>query len=314
MERGVPLDRGVVILARGGVYDVELGGGQQVKTTLRGRIKQEERTGDRVVAGDRVEVRTHGDGTGTIERVEPRQNELARSSPGHGGRRAKVIVANVDQVVVVFALARPAPRLPMLDRFLVTAEANDLPVIILVNKMDLATDEEPLGTFDPYREAGYSVLPLSVEEGRGVESVRERVCGRTSVLTGPSGVGKSTLLNALQPGLNLRVPEPGDEAPRGRHTTVSARLVPLECGGYLADTPGLRALGLWDIPAAELDRCFPEFRPYLGECRFGGSCSHSHEPGCAVRAAVEGGRISKVRYESYLRLLADSSGATPHYR
>ncbi len=306
-------DRGVVVLARGGVYEVEVASGDRVEASIRGRIKQQERTGDRVVAGDRVEVQRHEDGTATIEKVEPRQNELARSSPGHGGRRAKVIVANLDQVVVVFALAKPAPRLPMLDRFLVTAEANDLPALILVNKMDLATHDRPLAAFEPYREAGYPVLPLSVEKGIGLEAVRERVCGSVSVLTGPSGVGKSTLLNALEPGLNLRVPAPGDDAPRGRHTTVTARLVPLECGGYLADTPGLRALGLWEIPAAELDHCFPEFRPYLGDCRFSGSCTHSHEPDCAVQTAVEEGRISEVRYQSYLTLLADSSSATPRY-
>ncbi len=293
---------GVVRKAVGGVYEVRLPDGGVVEARLRARLKLETRTGDAVAVGDRVQLRQHGDGGYTIEAIEPRESELARRSPG-GGRRAKVIVANVDQVIVVLAAARPEPNLRMLDRFLVLCEANYLPAIVVVNKTDLVAADVVRTRFAPYEAAGYRVLPVSVREGIGVEAVKQLLCGRTSVLTGPSGVGKSSLLNAIQPGLALRTAEVSEAVQKGRHTTVSAELVPLECGGYVADTPGLREVGLWAVPLEELDTFFPEFEPYLGECRFTASCSHTHEPDCAVRAAVAAGEISSDRYESYRLLL-----------
>lgn len=296
------LHPGIVRRSAGGVYDVELEGGEVVRAVLRGRLKLEQRTGDRVVAGDRVEVERHADGSITIESVRQRASELARRAPGHGGRRAKVIVANVDQLVVVFAAAQPEPRLRMLDRFLVLAEANGLPAVIVVNKVDLVDAAEARARFADYETAGYPVLYTSTVDGRGLDELRDVLCGRTSALAGPSGVGKSSLLNALEPGLGLRTAEISEAVRKGRHTTVTAELVPLRCGGYVADTPGLREVGLWGVPLEELDLCFPEFRPYRDECRFGGSCTHVHEPGCAVRAAVEAGEISAARYESYRAL------------
>jgi len=298
-DRRVP---GVVRKAVGGIYEVRLPGGGVVEARLRARLKQERRTGDSVAVGDRVQVRSHADGGYTIEAVEPRDSELARRSPG-GGRRAKVIVANVDQVVIVLAAARPEPHLRMLDRFLVLSEANYLPAIIVVNKTDLVPPDEVRARFAAYEAAGYRVLPVSVREGAGVDEVRGVLCGRTSVLTGPSGVGKSSLLNAIQPGLFLRTAEVSEAVQKGRHTTVSAELVPLECGGYVADTPGLREVGLWAVPLEELDTYFPEFEPYLGQCRFTSNCTHTHEPDCAISAAVAAGEISSDRYESYRTLL-----------
>ncbi len=293
------LHRGTVRRAAGGVYEVELDAGGVVQAVLRGRLKLEQRTGDRVVVGDRVEVERHADGSATIETVEERRSELARRAPGHGARRAKVIVANVDQVVVVFAAARPEPRLRMLDRFLVLAEANDLSALVVVNKVDLVGLDAAREMFAAYEAAGYPVLYTSVQDGIAIDALRDRLCGRTSVLTGPSGVGKSSLLNAIEPGLSLRTAEISEAVGKGRHTTVSAELIALRCGGYVADTPGLRELGLWGIEPEKLDECFPEFRPYLGDCRFGRGCSHTHEPGCAIREAVENGEISAARYESY---------------
>ncbi len=293
--------RGVVRKAVGGVYEVRLEEGDVVEARLRGRLKLEQRTGDGVVVGDRVDLRLHADGGYTIEAVHPRVSELARRSPG-GGRRAKVIVANVDQVVVVLAAARPEPNLRMLDRFLVLAEANYLPAIIVVNKTDLIPGDEVRARFAAYAAAGYRVLPASVREGSGVADVQALLCGRTSVLTGPSGVGKSSLLNAIQPGLALRTGEISAAVAKGQHTTVSAELVPLECGGYVADTPGLREVGLWAVPIEELDGFFPEFEPYLGHCRFVSNCTHTHEPDCAVRDAVAAGDVSAERYESYRTL------------
>lgn len=300
--------RGTVRRTGGGVYDVELDSGSVVSASLRGRLKLEARTGDRVVIGDRVDVEVQPDGSATIEAVEPRRTELARRAPGQGARRAKIIVANVDQVVIVFAAAHPEPRLRMLDRFLVLAESNELGALIVVNKVDLTGLDEARSRFGLYEAAGYPVLYTSVSEGIGIDALRESLCGRTSVLTGPSGVGKSSLLNAVDPGFQLRTGDVSEAVRKGRHTTVSAELLPLRCGGYVADTPGLREVGLWGIPVEELDHYFPEFRPYLGECRFGYACTHTHEPGCAVREAVEGGEIPVERYESY-RLLREGTEA-----
>lgn len=310
-------EHGLVRTATGGTYEVELHQGGVVEAVLRGRLKREQRTGDAVVVGDEVEVAPREDGGYTIEVVAARRTELARRSPRSRGRRAKVLVANVDQLVAVFAIAEPAPRLRLLDRFLVLAESSGLDAVVVANKVDLAaglaagrapgpedSPAEVLKALTRYEALGYPVLRTSTKTGEGIEALRERLSGRVSVLAGPSGAGKSSLLNALQPGLALRTGEISESVGKGRHTTVSARLIPLESGGYVADTPGLRELGLWDVDPAELDLCFPEFRPHLDECRFGRSCSHTHEPDCAVGAAVEAGRVPERRLESYRALLA----------
>ncbi|MFP4623885.1 MAG: ribosome small subunit-dependent GTPase A [Gemmatimonadota bacterium] len=299
---------GLVRSAIGGTYEVELHpGGAVVEASLRGRLKREQRTGDAVVAGDRVVVREQEDGGHTIEAVAERRSELARRAPGRGRHRgAKVLVANVDQLVAVFAVAEPPPRLRMLDRFLVLAEANGVDALIVANKADLGADQER-AAFGLYESIGYPVLFTSATTGQGVRVLNERLCGRVSVLAGPSGVGKSSLLNTIQPGLQLRtaaVSEAVRKGRKGRHTTVSARLIPLDCGGYVADTPGLRELGLWGIEPGELDLYFPEMADHLTACRFAGSCTHTHEPGCAVREAVEAGAVPTARYESYVALLS----------
>lgn len=291
----------------GGAYLVWLEGGGRVEATLRGRLKLEQRTGDRVVAGDRVLVRQAADGGAAIEEVEERESELARRAPGSGARRAKVIVANIGQVVIVLAAARPEPRLRLLDRFLVLAESNHLPAVIVVNKADLVPPGEVEARFAAYASAGYALLQTSAETGHGLEALRSRLCRHASVFTGPSGVGKSTLLNCIEPGLSLRTAEVSDAVNKGRHTTVAAELVPLACGGWVADTPGLRELGLLPPATERLDECFPEFAPYLRQCRFGASCTHTHEPECAVRDAVESGKVDAERYRSYADLLADTS-------
>jgi ribosome biogenesis GTPase / thiamine phosphate phosphatase len=295
---------GRVLSVVGGTYEIELDNGETAAAKLRGRLKLEQRTGDRVVAGDRVTVRIHGDEY-TIESVEPRRTELARRAPGRGGRRAKVLVANVEQVVVVFAAAQPEPRLRLLDRLLVLAEANALPAVIVINKIDLAAGAEVLARFAAYRSAGYDLVLASATHGTGIDELASHVCGYDSVLTGPSGAGKSSLLNALEPGLGLRIGAISEAVNKGRHTTVSARLVPLGCGGHVADTPGLREAGLWGIQPTELPALFVEFRDVADACRFGSSCSHVHEPACAVRAAVAAGDIDTARYESYLAMRAD---------
>ena len=293
---------GTVLRAQGGTYEVETEERGTVEAGLRGRMKRDGRSGDRVVVGDVVELEETGDGW-AIRDVRERRTELVRRAPGKAPR-AKTIVANVDQVLVVFSVASPSPHLRMVDRFLVICESSGLDPLIVANKTDLLGEEAARALFRPYEEAGYRVLHTAARAGIGIDALREALCGRISALTGPSGVGKSSLLNAVQPGLALRVGSVSEAVGKGKHTTVNAQLVPLECGGYVADTPGLREVGLWGVDPAELDGYFPEFRPFLGTCRYGNSCTHTHEPGCAVRGAVERGEVHPGRYESYRRIFA----------
>jgi len=292
-----------VLWAGGGIYKIALDEGDFVEASLRGRLKLDERTGDRVVAGDRVHVRVHDDGSHTIEAVDARRSELVRRAPGRGRPRPKVIIANVDQVVIVLSASMPDPNPRMVDRLLVLAESNALPAMVVVNKIDLCDSVRIDALVAPWTTAGYDVLRTSVKRDAGTAPLRDCLCGRDSVLTGPSGVGKSSLLNAMQPGLSLRIGEVGDVVRKGRHTTVAARLLPLDCGGWVADTPGLREVGLWGVDDATLDTAFPEFRPLLGQCRFRNSCTHTHEPDCAILAAVGRGDIDRGRYASYAAML-----------
>lgn len=295
---------GTVLRGLGGVYEVETAEGT-VEARLRGRVKRDERSGDKVVVGDRVDVESEEGAAGrdwVVTGVHERRTLLARRSPGKAPR-AKPIVANVDQVLVVFAAAQPSPHLRMLDRFLVICESGDLDAHIVVNKTDVSGMDEARAMFAPYERAGYPVLYTAARDGVGVVEMGALICGRLSALTGPSGVGKSSLLNAVQPGLGLRVAAVSEAVNKGRHTTVTAQLIPLDCGGYVADTPGLREVGLWGIDTDELDLLFPEFRPYLSTCRFGNTCTHVHEPGCAIQEAVEAGGVDAGRFDSYRRMM-----------
>jgi ribosome biogenesis GTPase / thiamine phosphate phosphatase len=300
-----------VLRASGGVYDVELEDGTLAEAVIRGRLKLQQRTGDRVVAGDLVEVAFQPDGSPTIEAVQPRRSQIARLAPGHS-RRAKVIVANIDRVVIVLAAAQPEPRRRLLDRFLVIAEANRLDATIVLNKVDLVDDDVVTTFLAPYERAGYETIATSVTAHVGIDRLRERLCGGRSVVTGPSGVGKSSLLNSIQPDLGLRIGAISTAVNKGQHTTVTAQLIPLQCGGHVADTPGLRELGLWGIEPDELPDCFPEFNDLLDQCRFGRSCSHTHEPSCAVAQGVEEGVVDRERLESY-RVLRAEAEAAPRY-
>jgi len=292
--------------SEGGTYRVRLESGGETEASLRGRLKHQGRGGDKVVVGDEVEVMVDSEGSVTIEKVHPRRSQVVRRGPGGG--RPKIVAANVDRLVVVVAATHPEPRQALVDRLLVIGEANGLEPVLVLNKADLRDVEDPAGVADLlalYRRLGYEVLLTSAKDGRGLELLKEILCRGTSALVGPSGVGKSSLLNAIQPGLDLRIGELSQRRGRGRHTTVSGRLIPLDCGGRVADTPGVSDVGVWGVEPRGLEGCFPEFASLRDQCRFRG-CTHLHEPGCRVQEALEEGEIDPGRMASYRTLMGEA--------
>jgi ribosome biogenesis GTPase len=295
--------QGTVLRAQSGFFWVQTDAGV-LECTLRGRLKKERQSSDIAVIGDLVEVKQVSPTTGAIEAVEPRRTKLARRAAGTKGIWSEdVLIANLDQVLLVFACASPDFHPRMLDRYLALTESSELETVIVANKIDLVGAEHARELFGEYERIGYPVIYTSTRQGTGIAELQARLGGRISVVTGKSGVGKSSLLNVVQPGLGLATSEISDVVDKGRHTTRVAELIALDLpgGGYVADTPGIRELGLWQFPLDELDWCFREFRPFLNECYFS-SCTHTHEPDCAVRAAMAAGQISEERYQSYMRL------------
>lgn len=303
-------EAGTVYETGGGVYRVALDGGGIVHASLRGRLKLQERTGDQVVVGDRVRVAREGQDAFAIDEVLPRKGELVRRS-GAGGRRVRVVAANVDRMLVVVAAANPEPRATLIDRLLVLGEASGLECFLMINKVDLPEASKARALGELYRGVGYPAFETSCALGLGLDAVQAVLGSGTTVLVGPSGAGKSSLLNALQPDLGLRTGELSRKRGTGRHTTVGSRLIPLRSGGLVADTPGFADAGIWNVSAEEMGDCFPEFRPFLGGCRFRG-CSHLHEPDCAVRGALEEGKIAASRYESYVATYQESVRISRH--
>lgn len=290
-----------VLQGSGGTYRVRAEG-RELECSLRGRIKQGN-TGS-VAVGDRVQIEQLEDGSCRITEVLPRESVLARRAMAR--RRDQIMAANLDQLAIVVAVTRPDPDLHMLDRLLAVAELNDLDPFIVCNKTDLSDSLPP--DLDLYRTIGYEILPTSVNEPSSINVLRERLAGRTTVLAGASGVGKSSLLNALIPGLDLRVGDVGERKGRGRHTTTSARLIPLDDETYIADTPGIQHFVPTGVSVEDLGHAFPELRPLEGACRFA-DCRHRAEPGCAVREALANDQIDQRRYETYLDILAEAESA-----
>ncbi|MBN1267027.1 MAG: ribosome small subunit-dependent GTPase A [Anaerolineales bacterium] len=290
--------KGQIVRAQSGFFIVETIRGQ-VTATLRGRFLQGRQETDAVALGDRVLVEVFPDGSAVIEEIEDRTRVLSRKAPGRESEQ--VLVANLDQAVFMMACADPDPNFRMLDRFLVVAERENLPAVICANKLDLVVPRSAREEFGLYDNLGYRIVYTSAVSGRGVRELRRVLSNKLSVFAGPSGVGKSTLLNAVQPGLGLRTHLVREKTKKGHHTTVVPELFPLKNGGYVADTPGLKAFALWDIEPEELDAYFPEMRDLVADCDFS-DCTHIHEPGCAVLEALDKGRIAPERYDSYCRI------------
>lgn len=302
--------QGTILRAQSGFFWVQLDEtGETLRCTLRGRLKKLRQHTDLATLGDYVNVLATMPGEGVIEEVLPRRTKLARKSPRGGGWFEQVIVANIDLVLVTFAVANPEPHVRMVDRFLVVAEENGLEVAIIANKSDRASSEAGKSIFGIYESIGYPVVYTSALTGQGIDEVRELIKGKISAFSGPSGVGKSSLLNEVQPGLRLRTGEVSDAVKKGQHTTVTAELIPLHDGGFVADTPGIRELGLYQIPPDQIEWCFREFKPILGDCAFA-NCTHDQEPDCAILAAVRRGTISKDRFDSFRKLYEESLETT----
>ena len=342
--------RGTVIRSTGKWYEVHTREGT-VRSRVRGKFRLEDQQATNPIAvGDEVSLRMNDDGTGLITEIHPRRNKLSRRSAGPRPDEEHVLVANVDRAWEVQAVAEPGIDPAHVDRFLIMAQVHEIPAGLIVNKIDLLREAESDPDADAealraevdrwtaiYRDLGHPVLHTSAETGEGLETLREALRGRTNVFTGPSGVGKSTLLNRLEPDLELRTGAVSPGSRRGRHTTTHAGLYPLSSGsdsgeagagpssegeatvgassenaaspeedvgegGYVIDTPGVEGFGLVGVAPEELDWFFPEMREYVPDCHFP-DCTHDHEPRCAVQEAVEDGAIFQERYESYLEIL-----------
>jgi ribosome biogenesis GTPase len=264
---------------------------------------------DPIAVGDEVRYIQADDGKGLVIELLPRRNKLTRRSAvpkplAHGAHPfEQIIVTNVDQVVPVIAAAQPAPKWNLLDRYLASAEAGDIGSLICITKMDLVkgNEGEVLAVLDEYRQIGYACVLTSIVSGEGIDDMRTALKGRVSAMVGKSGVGKTALLNALQPGLGLRVKEVNQVTGKGRHTTTNLEMFPLDGDGAIVDTPGTREFGFLDADD-DMALLFPEMRPLVGKCRFGVDCQHNEEPGCAIRKAVMEGQINPRRYHSFLQL------------
>ena len=305
---------GLIVKEQSGFYWVELADGQIYRCQLRGKLKEEAQLSDIAAIGDTVTIipTEAEDGvdelTGVIETVAERDNALSRAVRTTGKRgggqaeREHVIIANVDQAFFVFAAASPTPNLQLLDRLLVTAESADIEdVVIVINKVDIDAPDAVSDLIRPYKRMGYDILYTSAFMGIGIEDLRERLDNKISVLTGPSGVGKSSLLNQIQPDLGRSIKSISEYSQEGVHTTRDSALIKVGKRGYLADTPGIRIMNIWDVEPDELEAYFPDIAEYAPECKFR-NCTHTNEPGCAVLEAIQTGDISLRRYEHFQQI------------
>ncbi|MDQ7027441.1 MAG: ribosome small subunit-dependent GTPase A [Anaerolineae bacterium] len=301
---------GLIVKEQSGFYWVEATDGIVYVCRLRGRLKEDAKTSDIAAIGDRVSITLiNADGhEGIIEAVYERHTVLSRAVRTTGKRgggqaeREQVLIANPDQAFFVFAAAQPTPNLQLLDRLLVTGEAAEIDeVVIVINKIDLENPSNINELLQPYRRMGYDMIFTSAVRDDGLDDLKARLKDKISVFTGPSGVGKTSLLNKVQAGLGRSVKSISEFSQEGIHTTRDSALIKLETGGYLADTPGIRTMAVWDVEPDELDAYFVDIWKYAPTCKFR-NCTHTNEPGCAVIAATESGAISRRRYDHFLKL------------
>jgi ribosome biogenesis GTPase len=297
--------QGLVIKSTGSWYEVQTDEGRTIKCRIKGKFRTLDiKTTNPVAVGDRVTVEPEPDQeTGIITELEPRKNYIIRKSVNLS-KQAQIIAANLDQAFLIVTLASPRTSLGFIDRFLVTAEAYDIPAKLIFNKLDLFSAEglEILSQYQSiYEQAGYPCYSVSALKATNLDQLRELLKDKVTLVSGHSGVGKSTLINALLPGYELKTGDISDWSDKGKHTTTFAEMFKLPFGGYLIDTPGIRELGVFDIEKQELGRLFPEIRKLMDDCRFN-NCRHINEPGCAVLEALEEGKLEPSRYDSYLSI------------
>ena len=299
---------GLVIKNTGSWYTVKTDdGGQLIDCKIKGNFRLKGiRSTNPVAVGDRVTIIPNAEGTAFITAIEDRRNYIIRKS-SNLSKQSHIIAANVDQAFLVVTVNYPQTSTTFIDRFLASAEAYRVPVTLLFNKTDLLSEEElryQQMMIDLYDTVGYQCLAISAETGEGIDKVMDMLTGKVTVLSGNSGVGKSTLINRLLPGVNLRTSDISDAHNSGMHTTTFSEMIPLPLGGYIIDTPGIKGFGTFDIEPEELTGYFKEIFRFSKECRFS-NCTHTHEPGCAVLKAVEEHFISQSRYQSYLSMMED---------
>ena len=299
---------GLVIKNTGSWYTVKTDdGGQLIDCKIKGNFRLKGiRSTNPVAVGDRVTIIPNAEGTAFITAIEDRRNYIIRKS-SNLSKQSHIIAANVDQAFLVVTVNYPQTSTTFIDRFLASAEAYRVPVTLLFNKTDLLSEEElryQQMMIDLYDTVGYQCLAISAETGEGIDKVMDMLTGKVTVLSGNSGVGKSTLINRLLPGVNLRTSDISDAHNSGMHTTTFSEMIPLPLGGYIIDTPGIKGFGTFDVEPEELTGYFKEIFSFSKECRFS-NCTHTHEPGCAVLKAVEEHFISQSRYQSYLSMMED---------
>ena len=298
---------GVVIRSTGSWYTVRFPDGATIDCRLRGKFRTKGlKATNPVTVGDQVEVEPGiGAGDAVITSIHPRRNYIIRRSVNLS-RVSHIIAANIDTVFVVASLIYPRTSTGFIDRVLVTAEAYEIPAALIFNKVDLYTEREMEVVeqlYSEYTRIGYPCLVTGALEGTGIDRLKEKMRDKTSLFTGHSGVGKSALINAVEPGLRLKTGKLSTVHQKGRHTTTFAEMHPLAIGGYIVDTPGIKEFGLIDFNKGELAMYFPEMLKLVTECQYY-NCTHNHEPGCAVRAGVEKGEVSAERYKNYLNMLS----------
>lgn len=309
------MNRGLVIRSTGSWYAVKSDTGETLDCRIKGKLRMKGvRTTNPIAVGDRVCFEIQNDETsesgqnGVIYEIETRKNYIIRKA-SNLSKESQIIAANVDQVFLVVTVNYPVTLPGFIDRYLISAEAYRVPAALVFNKLDLYNekDYEKLDELlQTYESIGYPCYQISAEKNFNIDPLREAMKGKISLLSGHSGVGKSTLLNALQPGLNLKTSEISDAHQQGKHTTTFAEMFEMDGGGYMVDTPGIRGFGVIDMEKTEISHYFPEMFGLLGLCRFF-NCTHTHEPGCAVKTAVENGEVPATRYESYLSLFAEEN-------